>query len=391
MDFSEHHPTNMDEHVLNVAAWPQRFPYARDEQEEAGPDLLENGFEPVMLKDRLKPYLKEIEQHGLTGARAGFSTESNLHDGALDQSTIESRFAKALQGANTFGLRNYYNYNLKCQGFVIRKSGPMASPAASKFQGMSHNGVAVRVHVDQDLEGEPLRAMDAVRYFRAPLKFLGFKLLNLWSPLKDVRMNPMAFADMRTVDVASDLLRYRANTTAEAGGSRGSFVSDRLMPLFRERHKWYYVPDLRFGSAIAFDTGEIPHSSFTLPGEHFLLAVREKIAARECDHDALGALLKELNEDPSVVGVVREGVERAADFLATRVCSGAAEASEIEAFDDEYLTRASLEIRCMSIVVPKPVVKGALALCFTTVVFGLGFVLYGRRHDARAVAAKKNA
>lgn len=227
--------------------------------------LYENGFEISKLRDDMLPIFKAIKEKGLDYTRAGptmaeGNTDSSIND-LKKVDSIEDLLAKKLQGHGAFTMNDYFYYNFRCAGFVIRKGGP----EGKKLEGTGFDLVALRVHIDQDMQGEPLRQMGVELFFRLPF----IELINVWTPLQDIKLRPLAFADLKTVNVNEQVLRYRANSTKNAGGNFGSFQSDRRMALHQDE-VWYYYPDVTFGHVLLFDTFRVPHSSFTLPGETVL-------------------------------------------------------------------------------------------------------------------------
>lgn len=280
---------------------------------------------------------------------------------------MEDRLAHNLQGSDSFSLGgDTIHYAFRCAGFVIRKGGP----EGSKVNGTGFDNVAQRVHIDQDIQGEPLISMGLTWVFQLPY----VRLLNIWSPLHDIRLRPMAFADRRTVNIARDVVRYRTNSTPNAGGRLGSFRSDRLMSLYSPDHTWYWFPNVRFGQAIAFDTSNVPHSSFTLPGEQILSVLRNDIAELAASsgpsaNDIVQRICADLAVPPFpsdyAISVDMDAFIGSATAFKRRACAGKATSSDFEEML-EFLTRASLEIRCVTLVVPRSVAyKAALTAAAT--------------------------
>jgi hypothetical protein len=130
---------------------------------------------------------------------------------------------------------------------------------------------------------------------------------------------------------------------------------------------------------VAWNTGTIPHSSFSLPGEDMLSVIRNQLQ----DIDELGreAVCTPANElelkqayaestSKQSLGLDMEAQIGAALGFRNRVCEGRASKADLQ-FMLEYLTRASLEIRCVTLVIPKDVVHN-LKLAFAAVLVCVG-------------------
>lgn len=375
----EHDPINMEEQIINVldAFVQPEFTVSIlcYHQHLAYPILTlwilpikvgKNGFELVDLHPRILPFLRTIKKQGkLIGNRVGPTTAGSWNPflgGGTDEA-LEDQLARQLQGSDSFSLGgDTFHYAFRCAGFVIRKGGP----EGSKLNGTGFDMVAQRVHIDQDITGEPLLSMGLTWVFQLPF----MHLLNVWSPLHDVRLRPMAFADTRTINVAEDVVRYRTNSTPNAGGRFGSFRSDRLMSLYSPKHKWYWFPDMRFGQAVAFDTSNVPHSSFTLPGERTLSLIRNDILELYEQPDSHSKICSN-NEFYSAsspdVSLDMEAFIGSAAAFKRRACEKRASKEDFEQML-EFITRASLEIRCVTMVVPKHIAKPGMAFIIFNVV-----------------------
>jgi hypothetical protein len=255
MSFEEHDEVNMDEVPVTIKDMRNTDVNFR---------LLDHGFEVVKLQPSLLPFLRDVLEKGLDGGRQGVQW-------GINEKSAESALANALEGFGAFQLHNLWHYNIKCAGFVMRagtplgkKMVPMQSQPGSSNR-VNFDMVAQRVHIDQDLEGEPLRSLGVMQLLQMPF----MELFNVWVPLMTSPIRPLAFADIRTMN-ATHMLRYRANSTKNAGGRNGSFSSDRMMALHHHEQKWYYNSGIEFGDAFIFSTGRTPHSSFSLPGEDAL-------------------------------------------------------------------------------------------------------------------------
>jgi len=363
----EHDPINMEEHSVQVNDATGNLDFM----------ITKSGFELVDLHPRLLPLLREVKKNGLSGNRVGPTTAGSwipFLGGGLDE-TVEDKLARSLQGSNSFTLSsgNNVHYAFRCAGFVIRKGGP----EGTKLEGTGFDNVAQRVHIDQDLQGEPLLGMGLTWVFKLPY----MRLLNVWSPLHDVRLRPMAFADVRTVSRLKDVVRYRTNSTANAGGRFGSFRSDRLMSLYSPDHKWYWYSNMRFGQAVAFDTGSVPHSSFTLPGEVLLSSVRkdiEDLKTGKGDKNEICSRNIDLTKEKDMSLDMEAFIGSALGFR-RKVCENRATGTDIDEML-EFISRASLEIRCVTFLAPTSVVVNAGIVGVATLA-GLVFARLRRRNS----------
>ena len=246
------------------------------------PRLFSDGFEFVGLShQRILSTLEQLHAAGrlgskhLSGAPGGRSSSSGSRPDtaasassasatttagapmadARDLPTLEDALASQLQGWSPFGRAPGWgeagwtaglgggwaspSYAAKCAGFVMRRGGTLG--AAMSGSGNGFDRVARRVHIDQDLAGEPLRSRGLTWLFRLP----GVELLNLWIPLDEVvRLQPLALMSTATLN-PHDVARLRANSTQNAGGHGGSFSSDRLAVVRRRgegQQQFFFKP-----------------------------------------------------------------------------------------------------------------------------------------------------
>jgi hypothetical protein len=108
---------------------------------------------------------------------------------------------RRLQGVGTLPLRKaLVTVPLKCSGAIIRRTGPdRTSPLDGDPDGArAHRGPATTAHIDQDVEGEPLKAMGVSRLFQ---RLPWLRLLNVWVPLTDgAPVRPLAVLDARSTN-----------------------------------------------------------------------------------------------------------------------------------------------------------------------------------------------
>mmetsp|Transcript_5399 Transcript_5399/g.7050 ORF Transcript_5399/g.7050 Transcript_5399/m.7050 type:complete len:456 (-) Transcript_5399:243-1610(-) len=349
MSVAEHDDSNMD--LINV----EIKDVAGREHEYT---FLEHGFEYVKLKPSIMPIFSRISEKGLEGTRVGPVVEEGTF--AKGEEPLEDILAKALQGWDVFNLDGLVVLNLRCSGFVIRKGGPLGIPV----NGTGFDMVAHRVHIDQDLEGDPLKSMGLTWLFHLPF----IEMLNVWTPLKTPRMRPLAVMDVRTVNPLYTL-RYRANSTRNAGGKIGSFQSDRLMTMYHKGQDWYWNSNMTFGDALVFYTGRNPHTSFTIPGEDIQYSLLQQLDTLKsaiddilllrhlCSESDDGKINLENLKTERISPHALEAVVRAIE-VKDIVCSRIEQdelLSNNETMVDldraiDFLSRSSLEIRCVSIV-----------------------------------------
>ena len=89
---------------------------------------------------------------------------------AQEEEEAESAVLRQLQGIGTLPLlKAFVTVPLKCSGAILRRTGPdRTSPLDRDPDGArSHRRPATTAHIDQDVEGEPLRAMGVSQLFRS--------------------------------------------------------------------------------------------------------------------------------------------------------------------------------------------------------------------------------
>lgn len=263
---------------------PRRAVTVRVEDVESA-SLLEEGVEHITLPLEVWPSLERLRVEGLRGSEG---PEAALRNGPLrlaasllgmhrspaaqEEEEAESAVLRQLQGIGTLPLlKAFVTVPLKCSGAILRRTGPdRTSPLDRDPDGArSHRRPATTAHIDQDVEGEPLRAMGVSQLFRS-LPWL--RLLNVWVPLTDgAPVRPLAVLDARSTNRATEHVSYRA----EYGGL------ERKTDLFLLGHartqRWLYASRLQFGDALVFDTLASAHTSFALPLEPSLAVLRSPL------------------------------------------------------------------------------------------------------------------
>jgi len=322
--------------------------------------LTRNGFEIVNLKSELLPVFERISQEGLSGLRGGPVWKEMWSFGGRDETTmvVEELLARKLQGVNTYDLKDHISINLQCSGFVIRKG----SALARQVNGMGFDMVAQRVHIDTDVEGEPLRSLGmSWMFFYASY----LHILNVWTPLKTPALQPLGVVDIRT-QPQDKIARTRANSTKNAAGNYGSFAADRLMTMYDENMKWWWFPEMQFGQSIVFLTDKTAHSAFTIFEDERALANYL---------DILISLRTNGNKCPSILpDVPSEMTPNAARLMldvveATKVvCQDPSSKEKLREDTIDSISRSSLEIRCATMVIPQNHIRiGAVLVFFLSI------------------------
>jgi hypothetical protein len=370
------------------------------------PRLLSEGFEFARLNPALLPVLERIRREGLSGARVG-PTLAQAQQGSADDETAEEQLARALQGWNTYGVSGAVAINVRCAGFVIRKGGPQGA----KLVGSGFDGVAQRVHIDQDLEGEPLLSMGLTWLFES-VPFM--HIVNVWSPLHRPALRPLAMMDLATLD-PRDVLRYRTNSTANAGGRGGSFASDRLMARHSPEQEWWWDPTVDFGSTVLFLTGRTAHSSFsvldaelTMSQQLALIGELQRALGAAYDGDARRAQLgaacgaaRDLWQRGALDGVASSTPPHSLELLraTAEVLASVCEREPGRAVADDAallqaaqgnLSRSSLEIRCVALVVPDSVFYLGACLCVVIAALALRRLLRAALGSPRKRSDKRD-
>lgn len=186
-------------------------------------------------------------------------------------------FVKQFVGYNVLDLQSYNLLTFTCSGELIR--GATSKGAASK--GSARWPPTFNAHIDQDLSGAPLTTYSSVLPFlftRTPLT-----LLNIWMPLNDEQVRPLALRDRRYI-ADGDL----ASWTEVAF----TIPSDRFVVTNSSLSGWHYSSKIKPGDAYVFLTGETPHTSFgrSNAGDGVRCSVEMRCAAFLLPKDALSLL-----------------------------------------------------------------------------------------------------
>lgn len=162
------------------------------------------------------------------------------------------------------------------EGFIMRRAGPNGAALAREgsLLGMNDHDAASMVHVDQDVEGTPLRqilrgAAPWLFHHESPTRrnrWSRLHVVNLWIGLEQAT-RPLALLDRRTVDRRAHQLRYGLPTEAFLRRGEDRRVNDIWTLLPDERQRWYFTSELDANTAYVFQTLSTPHGAFILPGE----------------------------------------------------------------------------------------------------------------------------
>lgn len=155
------------------------------------------------------------------------------------------------------------------EGVIVRQAGP----DRTQVDGAEHHG-AVNVHIDQDVQGTPLRQLfegGAAEVFGhdSPDSYNHRStqhLVNLWLPLRQVT-RPLTLMDGRSLDRRRHQLRYRLPVDGFLDREEEQSVNDIWLCLHDPAQEWWFRPEAALGDAYVFDTLSTAHASFVLPGE----------------------------------------------------------------------------------------------------------------------------
>ena len=248
--------------------------------------LIDNGFELVQLSKRVQDMASRVAQAELgtaRGATAHSTTEQQLQwaygssggssNGESEQDLV-SLLAHELASYKAFVRpmqRMYLKYTFRCAGSILRKVQPGgavlpgngAAGGGGLGKGGRWMGASRSVHIDQDLDGAPLRTMFGGTLHALMRAIPALRLLNVWLPLVDPPVRPLAIMETSRSPArpaVQDKLHFR------------DWKNDRFYFLHNDNstQRWWYAPQMRFGSAFVFDATSTPHTSFSLPAEHCL-------------------------------------------------------------------------------------------------------------------------
>lgn len=293
------------------------------------PGFVAAGFEAVRLPDR--PGLVDLLADVRDAGRAGDEQEAQL------RSLLTGMVIDLADGS---GLRVDH---VADEGVILRQAGPDGTPVA----GAEHQG-AVNVHIDQDVQGTPLRQLFSgtageVFGHQSPDSANGTSaqhLVNLWLPLRQVT-RPLALMDGRSLDRPRHQLRYRLPVDGFLDREEDQSVNDIWQCLHDPAQEWWFRPETELGDAYVFDTLSTAHVSFVLPGEDTAGVLYTQLGAaidavRAGDHERARELaaVETRDVDPAATGPLR-GAVAAMDLML-----GEARVAATADLDEVWCTRA---------------------------------------------------
>ncbi len=312
----------------------------------------------------------ELRGHqGLEAALAGVCAARRLDARAAAAIRASLRFA-SLRLASGGRLRLLH---VAAEGLFMRRALPGGEAAPP---GQCEHDAAISVHVDQDVDGTPLRQLLgglAPRLSRhdSPLRHnhrARLVLVNVWIPLEQVT-RPLALMDGRSLDRRAHQLRYGLPLAGILDGrSKRMRVNDIWKLLHDPGQRWYFDSELDAGRAWVFDTLSTPHGSFVLAGEGRAAARRRAVVAAvgAIEQGALAAARAALDreveaatagEAPATASLARAIAEIEAVIAEGRrllaACTAAGEAASWAARADvaaERLVRKSIELRAVAVL-----------------------------------------
>ena len=245
-----------DVHVIDYRAYRRHYHKTMS--------LNSNGFEYVDISEE-----KSLQS----------SLANALEEGTLSTETAAS-LRQSMMGIFRTLLDNSYLwiFYIAPEGLILRKNAPACNGDCVNSDGVEVG--ARTVHADQDLHGEPLRSM---MFGLAPYVFhptlSPFRVMNVWIPLQEVRVRPLALLDTETLVRGRDQLRYHiANNFMDE-----PVLNDCWTFLYSDRHDWYWMDGQNSNTAIVFDTFSTPHGSFMVPGEFRLSQILKSFATMQHD------------------------------------------------------------------------------------------------------------
>ena len=225
-----------------------------DAADEA-PGFVEAGFEAVRLPERpeLLALLGEIREAGVAGGEQVERLRS-----LLTGTVIELADGSRLRIDHVAD-----------EGVIVRQAGP----DRMEVEDAEHHG-AVNVHIDQDVQGTPLRQLfdgGAADVFAhdspdSSNKTSTQHLVNAWLPLQQIT-RPLTLMDGRSLDRRRHQLRYRLPVDGFLDREEEQSVNDIWLCLHDPAQEWWFRPEAALGDAYVFDTLSTAHASIVLPGE----------------------------------------------------------------------------------------------------------------------------
>ncbi len=209
------------------------------------------------------------------------------------------------------------------EGVIVRQAGP----DGVEVEGAAHQG-AVNVHIDQDVQGTPLRQIfpgGATEVFGhdspdSHNHTSSQYLVNLWLPLHQVT-RPLTLMDGRTLDRPRHQLRYGLPVTSFLDRDQDQAVNDIWLCLHHPDQMWWFRPEAGIGDAYVFDTLSTAHAAFVLPGEDVAADRYRRLgtaaaAVRDGDPTTARAVAAEPGPADTTSGALHEAVAAMDHLLA---------------------------------------------------------------------------
>ena len=231
---------------------------------------------------------------------------------------------------------------------VIRR---VAGPNRLAVDGDEDHTAARNVHIDQDVQGTPLRqifgggAVDAFGHDSPDSRNreASQHLVNLWLPLHQVT-RPLALMDGRTLDRSRHQLRYRLPVESFLDRDEDQQTNDIWLLTHEPAHRWWFRPEMGIGDAYVFDTLSTAHGAFEVPGEAVAAERYERIGAvieaiREDGRAQARELAGSLPDDTTDIATapLRAAVEAMDAALAEVACAGCEDG---DALGEPWIARA---------------------------------------------------
>ena len=151
-------------------------------------------------------------------------------------------------------LQNSYMFTISCHGELLRS-------ATSSGQPPSNSSVkwppTFNAHIDQDVDGEPLKSMYLSFLFK---RYSPLRLVNLWFPLNDEQVRPLALLDNSKLESNTMLAKW-SETTFDIISDR-FIITDKAVSTKPDDKLWWYNSQLKRGQVLVFSTTNTPHTSF---------------------------------------------------------------------------------------------------------------------------------
>jgi hypothetical protein len=259
------------------------------------------------------------------------------------------------------------------EGVLMRRAGPnglsVARASVPAEPRLDEHDAAENVHIDQDVDGTPLRQLmlgAAPRLLRhdSPSRAntrSRLVVLNLWIALTQVT-RPLALMDKRSLDRVRHQLGYAMSTSFVLERPSARAINDLWVLLPDPEQRWSFSSRLELGQGYLFETLSTPHGAFIVPGEDvaeqlYLALDRARSALADTDADALA---RALALAPTQVGVTTASLASAIATMAALLDEARARAATLlePRVGDDWSARAAA---AMQVVVRRSIELRVLA------------------------------